>query len=193
MATKPKNDNLVSVAEELAAKLRNGEYVSFEQEAKTFGIPIKNLRSATANRLLNLANSKIPEPELLGEKVGDEKTDYEQLKIDHQRKFDYLSAKNTAAKEKTVVFENGPVLIVFFGDQHIGNKGTDIKRMFKELIIAVQTPNTYVFMMGDVVDNFIVSKLLAKNFSAAVGIEEQWKLAQHYMSIAGNKLLGAVA
>ncbi len=189
---KTKYPHLRRVADELVLKLEAGEQISFQVESAAHDIPVRKLRDAVATRLLN-ATVKPTKPELHGDKLGDEVIDWAALKQEHQHKFEVQEHKNTVAKERSIVFKDGPILLVFFGDQHIGNKGTDIKRMFKELIMAVQTPNTYVFMMGDVVDNFIVSKLLAKNFTAAVGIDEQWKLARHYIEIAGPRLLGAVA
>ena len=54
------------------------------------------------------------------------------------------------------------------GDQHIGNAGTDYRRMYDEAELINSIPGAYVWQMGDVVDNFIVGKLMAENFKESL-------------------------
>lgn len=44
-------------------------------------------------------------------------------------------------------------LINFIGDQHVGHPETDYARIEREADEIVKTPNSFVFMMGDYVDN----------------------------------------
>lgn len=45
-------------------------------------------------------------------------------------------------------------LIVFFGDQHIGSPDVNYKRIEAEVGKILETPNTYVILMGDTVDGY---------------------------------------
>jgi predicted phosphodiesterase len=79
------------------------------------------------------------------------------------------------------------------GDQHFGNRGTDVGRAFDEQQTILATPGSYVWQCGDSVDSFIVGKLIAENFAPGLAIFEQWALAREYLKNWGDKLLAHVA
>lgn len=84
-------------------------------------------------------------------------------------------------RQQTIRFDTGPICIVFLGDQHIGNAGCDIKRVFDEQRKVLQMPRTYCWQMGDLVDNFIVGRLKEQNMKPSAPVWEQWMTAKKYL------------
>ena len=103
------------------------------------------------------------------------------IRREAMERFRAKSQRVEQKKNQHVRFPHGPVALVFCGDQHIGNAGTDIERMFREQEIIMGTPGAYVVQMGDISDNFIVGKLMAENMKPALPVWEQWELAQFYL------------
>jgi hypothetical protein len=101
-------------------------------------------------------------------------------------------AKRKRAKEKAdqhIRFQHGPVAIIFLGDQHIGNGGTDYPRMYEEQLTILQTPGAYVWQMGDLIDNFIIGKLQAENMKPSSPIWHQWAMGGDYLRGFAERLL----
>lgn len=109
---------------------------------------------------------------------------------------DFESAYNRALEEyqkrsltalrkmsQRLAFPGPRVCIVFAADQHIGNPGTDIERVFEEARITAEMPNTFSVCLGDVVDSFITPKLLGLNMNTRIAIKDQWVLAEEYVKI----------
>jgi hypothetical protein len=92
--------------------------------------------------------------------------------------------------KQVIRFDRGPVGIVFVADNHIGNEGVDYDRMFNEAEIIAGTPNLYVMQVGDLVDNFIVGKLMKVRMGTTINIPEEWALAKWYLDLLGPRLLG---
>jgi hypothetical protein len=103
------------------------------------------------------------------------------IRRDAERRFASKRKRARAKARQRISFESGPVALFFVGDQHIGNAGTDIKRMFDEQDAILATPASYVVQMGDVVDNFIIGYLMRENAKPSTPVQEQWRLAQHYL------------
>lgn len=100
--------------------------------------------------------------------------------------------KNKRAKQKEnqhIRFSHGPVAIVFLGDQHIGNQGTDYERIYEEQRIILSTPGAYVWQMGDLIDNFVIGKLMAENMKPASPVWDQWILGGDYLKGFADRLL----
>lgn len=106
-----------------------------------------------------------------------------------EQRFDAKSERSDKKASQRIRFGAGPVCIVFVGDQHIGNAGADVARMFGEQAIVNDMPSTYVWQMGDLVDNFIIGKLMAENMKPTLPVWEQWQLAKHYLKGFGDKLI----
>lgn len=92
--------------------------------------------------------------------------------------------------KQVIRFDRGPVGIVFVADNHIGNEGVDYDRMFNEAEIIASTPNLYVMQVGDLIDNFIVGKLMKVRMHTTISIPEEWALAKWYLDLLGPRLLG---
>ncbi len=108
-------------------------------------------------------------------------------------KFNQLRETMNRRRQQTIRFPNRPVGISFAADNHIGNEGVDYERMFAEAQLIADTDNLYAINVGDVVDNFIIGKLMALRMFTSVSIPEEWALAKHYLETIGPKLLALVS
>lgn len=107
-----------------------------------------------------------------------------EIRREAEARYEAKASRAEQKKNQHICFPNslsGPIALFFCGDQHIGNAGTDIKRMFDEQELIKSTPASYVVQMGDVSDNFIVGKLMAENAKPSMAVWDQWELAKHYL------------
>ena len=87
-----------------------------------------------------------------------------------------------------------PVSIVFFGDWHMGSIYSDHKEILRKVQKVIETPNTYVIFMGNLIDNAIPAKYPNNMLVNAIPPDKQvimmrqiaMKLNEH------DKVLGAV-
>jgi hypothetical protein len=119
--------------------------------------------------------------------------DIQRIREDAERRFAEKHRRSESKRHQTIRFPYGPVCIFFVGDQHIGNAGTDVRRMYEERDLILRTPGAYVWMMGDVVDGFIIGKLIAENMKPSTPIWEQWLLARDYLHSFGDRLVSVVS
>ncbi len=149
-------------------------------------------------RSLFIENAGKPGPKSpplpLIEGVGaDSKPDIEEIKRHLRARYRQKKERAAAKANQHIRFPHGPVAIFFTGDQHIGNAGTDWGRVEDEQNAILETPGSYVWQMGDVVDNFVIGKLVAENMKAGASIMEQWWVAEDYLKRFENKLLAFLA
>lgn len=104
-------------------------------------------------------------------------------------KFRVIKGLMERRAKQTIRFDRYPVGIVFVADNHIGNDGVDYDRMFEEAELIASTPNLYVIQVGDLVDNFIVGKLMKVRMHTTISIPEEWALAKYYLELLGPRLL----
>jgi len=64
--------------------------------------------------------------------------------------------------------------------------------VFEEQKTIMQTPGAYAWIMGDVVDNFIVGRLQEQNMKPAAPIWEQWQLAKEYLDRWKDRIVAFV-
>lgn len=93
---------------------------------------------------------------------------------------------------QAIRFRKGPVCLVFVADLHLGNSGTNYPRIFGELEMILQAPNTWLVTVGDLLDNFVIGKLQAARMGAEMGIPEEWALVRRYLRMAAPKLVLSV-
>lgn len=130
-----------------------------------------------------------PEPAIIGATARVD-TDIEAIRRAAEQKFEAKQRRAILKQHQRVRFDHGPIALFFVGDQHIGNTGTNVARMFAEQDMILATPASYVVLMGDTVDNYIVGKLMAENMNAALNVWEQWELAKHYVHRWGKRIIG---
>lgn len=108
-------------------------------------------------------------------------------------RYQHLKALMDRRKSQVIKFNSWPVGIAFVADQHIGNEGVDYGRLFDEARLIASTPNLYVVQVGDLIDNFIIGKLLSLRMQTTISIPEEWSLAKYYLDLLGPKLLASVS
>lgn len=89
-------------------------------------------------------------------------------------------------------FKQSPIALAFIGDLHLGSPGTDYERAFGEAEIIAKTPRMYAILCGDLLDNFIVPKLMAARMNSAIGIQDEWTLVRRYLKAIAPKLLASI-
>lgn len=127
-------------------------------------------------------------PQVVGA-TSDVKPDVGRIIRSTEAFFDMKMARALEKAHQSIRFPHGPVAIFFVGDQHIGNGGTDVRRMLDEQDLIMATPASYVWQMGDVVDNFVIGRLVAENWKESAPVWDQWELARYYLNRWGDKLV----
>lgn len=87
--------------------------------------------------------------------------------------------------------DDGPVIIAFPSDMHLGAKGCDMRRVRADQELIAATPRCYQVPGGDLVDNAIKHKGMMVNAVSTPGLEV--KLLQSLLGIAGHRILGAAS
>lgn len=132
---------------------------------------------------------KRPPMPLVGGVGPQDDSDIEDIKEAALRLSEAKKERTRKKEDQHIRFSHGPVAIVFLGDQHIGNAGTDLARMYREQEIILDTPGAYVWQMGDLVDNFIIGKLMAENMKPASPVWHQWRMGGEYLKDFASRLL----
>jgi hypothetical protein len=157
-------------------------------------------RSGLFDHVYNLLNEqpgkpgpKKPPMPLVEGATSEVEVDVEVIKEAARKRYELKARRAQQKDNQHIRFDYGPVAIFIVSDQHFGNQGTDVGRVFDEQRIIMKTPASYVWQAGDVVDSFIVGKLIAENFKPSLPIFEQWALARAYLKEFKDKLLAHVA
>jgi hypothetical protein len=95
-------------------------------------------------------------------------------------------------ESQRIEFERGPIAIVFAADLHLGSSGVDYPRVFEEAQTVVDTPGMYLMLVGDLLDNFILPKLMQARYNSEVMIAQEWALVRKYLKLVAPKLLVSV-
>lgn len=104
----------------------------------------------------------------------------------------YKKARALADRKwkQSVVWDAPAVCLTFLGDQHLGDPGTDLPRCFREAELVRDTPGMYAWLMGDLLNNFVIGKLRQARDNTALGICDEWALVRRYLRIIGPKIVG---
>ena len=106
--------------------------------------------------------------------------------------FDHYQKKE---KSKPILdFDSTPICLVFMGDQHIGNKGTDYDRLWREAAIVAETKGMYCIQGGDLVDNYVIGRLsdMRAKSHARMTIPDEWAMMADYLGLFGDKIKAVV-
>ena len=96
------------------------------------------------------------------------------------------------ASAQRIRFESGPIAIANVADIHLGGSGVDYERVFYEADLIAKTDGMYLMLDGDLVDNFVLAKLMHVRLNTKFAIAEEWALLRRYLGIVGHKLLLSV-
>lgn len=131
------------------------------------------------------------DPEVIGVTAADELPNAEEVLKRMSHNFRVHREAQIRRRNQSIRFSGErPICITFVADNHIGNVGTDYDRMIAEARLIAETENMYVIQVGDLVDNFIVGKLLGLRIGTKISIPEEWVVADYYLRLLGTKILG---
>lgn len=100
--------------------------------------------------------------------------------------------KAVRKRNQSIEFDHGPVCIANLGDQHFGDSGTNYPRAFQEAQLVADTPGMYAFLVGDLVNQFVIGRLRAARDNSRIAITDEWVITKMYIQVLADKLLGAV-
>lgn len=92
----------------------------------------------------------------------------------------------------SIEFRRGPVALTFAADLHIGNAGTNYNRIFSEARTVIETPGMYLALVGDLIDNYILPKLVHARSNTHLTITDEWVLLKKYLTLVAPKLVASV-
>ena len=101
-------------------------------------------------------------------------------------------ASNSQDFAKVHINSKEPIYIMAFGDQQIGSWGTDyeqFERITKEIL---ETPNLYVFLMGDMLQMAIKMRSVVEVMDNLIPPKFQFKILEAWLSEIKHKVLAAV-
>ncbi len=133
-----------------------------------------------------------PKPQIVGV-VADELFDEDEILERATESWRKLLRDVARKQNQRIHFERGPVCLVFAADLHLGSNGVDYERVYREAEIVAKTPGMYLAVIGDMLDNFILPKLVQARHKSVVTVEEEWVLVRKYLRIVKDKLLISVS
>jgi hypothetical protein len=108
--------------------------------------------------------------------------------------WDRTLAAETRRQNQTLVFPGRVATIVGIGDVHAGSAGVNYPRAIEEAELIRDTPGMYCVLLGDMIDNFVVPKLVQKiRTGTRLTIPDEAVIAKRYLSILAPKIVGVVS
>lgn len=126
----------------------------------------------------------LPEPEVT-DVVGvmaREDPDVEEIRRRHSLAFRRQQEVAERKRFQHISISHGPAMIALVSDVHIGSPQCDLDRAYREQEVINNTPGAHVFLLGDVVDNFVVGRLRDQNMSHTLTIPDEWVLFEDYVN-----------
>jgi hypothetical protein len=74
------------------------------------------------------------------------------------------------------VITDEPIIVCFPSDWHIGNKGTDHRKLRDDVNLIASHPRVYCAVGGDPCDNFIWESMIHASRSQAIHPPDQWRI-----------------
>lgn len=110
-----------------------------------------------------------------------ERPDVDEIRQRHEAQ--YRRVAKTAERKlfQQITISHAPAMIALVADVHLGSPYCDVRRVFEEQDLINRTPGAYTFLLGDIVDNFIIGKLTAQNMGHGITIPEEWELFEYYL------------
>lgn len=144
--------------------------------------------SLKTQKKTSLRQEKLDEAELMfvDKKIPKNPDDIWDSLLDFQKE---IKAQDSEQDNVSVNLKsNKPIALAFFGDWHIGSRGTDYGLLREHVSILAETNGLYVFTTGDEFDNYILNSPKGGKNEAILPPEYQKALA---LSIA-KKLKGKI-
>lgn len=102
----------------------------------------------------------------------------------------YHAAKNLVDVKIKV---DGPFAVVGLPDNHLNNRGTQLRLAFEHAYRIARHPALYCVGIGDWLDNFIVGRLERERRKDIMSHDDSWRLLEHYVSVLMPKTVAAIS
>ena len=192
MTTKPLS---VELMEQAVDAIR--QYPTVKDAAKSLGIPPQTLhhrlskavqegilssqeRNRKIRQIVDVPPIKI-HPMLETDVLPDEDIDVEDLVEQRIHQYEKKKIANEARRcIKVKVKTKGPVGILWFGDPHVDDDGTDLKTLKEHTEICRETPAMFAANVGDTTNNWVgrLARLYATQGTTA---KQAWMLAEWFI------------
>jgi len=119
---------------------------------------------------------------------------------DHNVIYDLMSNRfneyQSVAKQKAaqkITFRDGPIMVANQGCVHFGSV-MDIKLLFDEARLVLNTPNSYLALNGDIMDNYIFDGFAKETVNnRKITITEESEMSLAYFKMISSRLIAVVA
>jgi hypothetical protein len=85
------------------------------------------------------------------------------------------------------------ISLSFLSDAHIGGVGVDYQQLLRDVDIIANTPGSFVYLGGDMVDSFILAKMISASREQLVQVDVQWKLFEDIIRRLDGKVVAVGA
>jgi len=114
--------------------------------------------------------------------------------MDYAKTGQKLRSKATNQQDTAVwgVKSDAPIYIMAFGDQQLGSWGTDYELFEKITQEILDTPNLYIFLMGDILQMAIKLRGVMEVMDNAIPPKYQILILEQWLDLIKHKVIGAV-
>lgn len=109
--------------------------------------------------------------------------------VEESRKAREQLARQRAGR---LAWDYGAVCLVFMADTHLGGTGVDYEAIDRDIDLVLGTPGAYIVAVGDLLDNFIIGKLMALQMETPFTIDAQWALVRRMLRRMAPRLVASV-
>jgi len=118
----------------------------------------------------------------------DEEAVWQQAVAEHRKARERLRRQRAGR----LVWDYGAVCLVFMADTHLGGTGVDVEAIDRDIDMVLETPGAYIVGVGDLLDNFIIGKLMAIQMDTPFTIDAQWSLVRRMLRRMAPRLVASV-
>lgn len=118
----------------------------------------------------------------------DEEAEWQRAVVEHRKARERLRRSRAGR----LSWDYGAVCLVFMADTHLGGVGVDVEAIDRDISMVLETPGAYIVAVGDLLDNFIIGKLLAIQMDTPFTVDAQWALVRRMLRRMAPRLVASV-
>lgn len=142
---------------------------------------------------LNEGRIEVPQPVIEGD-LADEMDEIDEEEVWQRAIKESQRAQKRHTRPRRISFGHGAICLVFLADPHLGSDGTDYARLDDEIDLILDTPGAYVGLVGDMIDNFIIGRLVQQRINnTPFRITDEWVLVKRVLKKLAPRLIFSVA
>lgn len=177
--------------------------------AAELGLSYQTVRNyATMMRRMRDRDSTVPELVSRSTRlrtIGEEHREVATILPDPEEPIEALIERACRANERYAAYHQarnivtvriktpGPFGVVGLPDNHLNNRGTQLRLAFQHADTIARHPALYAVAVGDWLDNFIVGRLERERRKDIMSHDDSWRLLEHYVSVLMPKIVAAIS